>query len=446
MKSRNKVVGVVAAVTLALAGGGIWWGVATNAQGNLNERYAQAVEVLTQDTVELATSTVSLETLAGELFEAGEVPSSVATAVEGTEVVLSKVEETGHLSFADALNPDNPGLYTDVSNVSAQVIVAQLAENDSSEAQSDEAQSDSQSGSESSVPLTTQLEELGYSLEAAQSEDEAQSGSAQSGDTAQSGSTSIFGPFIVTVPADPEVDYTKEQLNKIEELTSEVEAQTDTVINTGAEVVSEAFGVKLDAALETYTTASKKLDDTIAKAEALLKSSDGKVADNKTRDALVKAIDAAKKEAKAEAPENPVPSDLSKGTKSEATKALEAAMKAVNDSQAAKTKADEEAKAAQAQAAQNSAPSNGGYSEDYSNDYSDYSDYSGYNDYSGGNSGGGYSNNSGGGYQAPSQPAPAPSQPAPAPSQPAPSQPSEPGYWIPGSEWHCDGCSCWEVW
>lgn len=93
--------------------------------------------------------------------------------------------------------------------------------------------------------------------------------------------------------------------------------------------------VKSDTkALETAAKAveSSKLDKTVADADALYKATDGKVQDDKTRDALKQAI--AKRDAAA----------------------IAKAVKSVNDSKAAKEKADSEAKAkaeqeAQAQAA-----------------------------------------------------------------------------------------------
>lgn len=127
---------------------------------------------------------------------------------------------------------------------------------------------------------------------------------------------------------------------------------------------------------------SSKLDKTIDDASALLKSSDGQVQDDKTRDALSGAI------------------------KARDADAIAKAVKQVNDSVAAKKKADEEAQAqaeaaaqaAAAQAAQSQA--SGGYT----------GGYSGYTGYTGGNRGG-----SNGGGQ-PAYTPPAAPQPTPAPS------------------------------
>lgn len=127
---------------------------------------------------------------------------------------------------------------------------------------------------------------------------------------------------------------------------------------------------------------SSKLDKTIDDASALLKSSDGQVQDAKTRDALSGAI------------------------KARDADAIAKASKQVNDSVAAKRKADEEARAqveaaaqaAAAQAAQSQA--SGGYT----------GGYSGYTGYTGGNRGG----SNGGGR--PAYTPPAAPQPTPAPS------------------------------
>lgn len=124
---------------------------------------------------------------------------------------------------------------------------------------------------------------------------------------------------------------------------------------------------------------TSKLDKTVDDANALLKSSDGQVQDDKTRDALSGAI------------------------KARDADAIAKASKTVNDSVAAKKKADEEAQAqaeaaaqaAAAQAAQSQA--SGGYT-------------GGYSGYTGGNRGG-----SNGGGQ-PAYTPPAAPQPTPAPS------------------------------
>lgn len=89
--------------------------------------------------------------------------------------------------------------------------------------------------------------------------------------------------------------------------------------------------VKTDSkALETAVKAveTSKLDKTVADAVALYKATDGKVQDDKTRDALAKAV------------------------KARDAAAIAKAVKAVNESKAAKEKADAEAKAKAEQEAQ----------------------------------------------------------------------------------------------
>ncbi|WP_281774940.1 hypothetical protein [Bifidobacterium ruminantium] len=142
--------------------------------------------------------------------------------------------------------------------------------------------------------------------------------------------------------------------------------------------------VKADAkALESAVKAveSSKLDKTVDDANALYKATDGKVQDAKTRDALKQAI--AKRDAGA----------------------IAKAVKAVNDSKAAKDKADAEAKAkaereaaqqaaAAAQAAQQQAQSQRSYTPSYSTGGS--GGYS-YSRSSGGSTGGSTSSGSTGG-------------------------------------------------
>lgn len=102
--------------------------------------------------------------------------------------------------------------------------------------------------------------------------------------------------------------------------------------------LSEAVkAVTASKAAKTLETAKNALSKKIDEASKLLKDSDGKVQDNATREALTKAIDAGNK-----LKDGKEPSKLD-----EARKTLESAIKGVNDSIAAKTKADEEAAAAQ---------------------------------------------------------------------------------------------------
>ena len=98
--------------------------------------------------------------------------------------------------------------------------------------------------------------------------------------------------------------------------------------------LSEAVkAVTASKAAKTLETAKNALAKKVDEASKLLKDSDGKVQDNATRETLTKAIDSGNK-----LKDGKEPSKLD-----EARKALELAIKGVNDSIAAKTKADEEA-------------------------------------------------------------------------------------------------------
>lgn len=135
-------------------------------------------------------------------------------------------------------------------------------------------------------------------------------------------------------------------------------------------------------------TAKAQLKQGIDSASKTLKDTEGKVADNATRDSLKKAIDEANDTLSKKGVTDPK-------TYTDAKAKLDAAVKRVNDSKAAKEQADAEAEAqaqalaqaaAQAQAAQAAAQSQSSYSQSY-NRY--------------GGSGSGYSSNRG--YSAPQQ-------------------------------------------
>lgn len=134
-------------------------------------------------------------------------------------------------------------------------------------------------------------------------------------------------------------------------------------------------------------TAKSQLKQGIDSASQTLKDTDGKAADNATRDSLTKAIDEANNTLAKKDVTDPK-------TYTDAKAKLDAAIKQVNDSKAAKEQADAEAaaqaqaqaQAAQAQAAQAAAQSQRSYSQSY-NRY--------------GGSGSGYSSNRG--YSAPRQ-------------------------------------------
>lgn len=146
-------------------------------------------------------------------------------------------------------------------------------------------------------------------------------------------------------------------------------------------------------------TAKSQLKQGIDSASQTLRDTDGKVADNATRDGLTKAIDEANDTLSKKGVTDPK-------TYTDAKAKLDAAVKQVNDSKAAKEQADAEAAAqaqaaAQDQAAQAAAQSQRSYSQSY-NRY--------------GGSGSGYSSNRG--YSAPRQSyTGGSSSPAPAPIQ-----------------------------
>ena len=173
--------------------------------------------------------------------------------------------------------------------------------------------------------------------------------------------------------------------------------------NAQAKTLNAALKAVKDSKLaKELDTAKAQLKQGIDGASQTLKDTDGKVADNATRDSLTKAIDEANSTLSKKGVTDPK-------TYTDAKAKLDAAVRQVTDSKAAKEQADAEAaaqaqaqaQAAQAQAAQAAAQSQRSYSQSY-NRY--------------GGSGSGYSSNRG--YSAPQQsytggssaPAPAPIQ------------------------------------
>ncbi|MDB0584141.1 hypothetical protein PL381_05025 [Bifidobacterium adolescentis] len=156
-----------------------------------------------------------------------------------------------------------------------------------------------------------------------------------------------------------------------------VRCDASTVAGLDASAARASKAAKAVKAVET-----SKLDKTVDDAEALYKATDGKVQDDKTRDALAKAV------------------------KSRDAAAIAKAVKAVNESKAAKEKADAEAKAKveqEAQAASGGSQSAGGSgysSSSYSGGTASAGRSSGSTggwSYSGGASGGSASSGNGGG-------------------------------------------------
>lgn len=149
--------------------------------------------------------------------------------------------------------------------------------------------------------------------------------------------------------------------------------------NAQAKALDAALKAVRDSKLaKELDTAKAQLKRGIGGAGQTLKDTDGKVADNATRDSLTKAIDEANDTLSKKGVTDPK-------TYTDAKAKLDEAVRQVTDSKAAKEQADAEA-AAQAQAAQAAAQSQRSYSQSY-NRY--------------GGSGSGYSSNRG--YSAPKQ-------------------------------------------
>ena len=153
--------------------------------------------------------------------------------------------------------------------------------------------------------------------------------------------------------------------------------------NAQAKALDAALKAVKDSRLaKELDTAKSQLKQGIDGASQTLKDTDGKVADNATRDSLTKAIDEANNTLSKKGVTDPK-------TYTDAKAKLDAAVRQVTDSKAAKEQADAEAAAqaqAQAQAAAAAAQSQRSYSQSY-NRY--------------GGSGSGYSSNRG--YSAPQQ-------------------------------------------
>ena len=156
--------------------------------------------------------------------------------------------------------------------------------------------------------------------------------------------------------------------------------------NAQAKALNAALKAVKDSKLAKELDGAKsQLKQGIDNASQTLKDTDGKVADNATRDSLKKAIDEANSTLSKKGVTDPK-------TYTDAKAKLDAAVKQVTDSKAAKEKADAEAAAqAQAQAAQAQAAAAAAQSQrSYSQSYNRY-----------GGSGSGYSSNRG--YSAPQQ-------------------------------------------
>lgn len=149
-----------------------------------------------------------------------------------------------------------------------------------------------------------------------------------------------------------------------------------------------AARVRASVKAKSLADGKKGLEDAIGSASSLLGGSDGKVADNATRDALAKAIDAARQASGRKDVTDPK-------TYADARRSLDDAVKAVNDSISQRQAADA---AAAAQAAAPAAPATGGAGTGYKssghasgNGGSHRSTSGGHRSTSGGRSGGGAS-------------------------------------------------------
>ena len=152
--------------------------------------------------------------------------------------------------------------------------------------------------------------------------------------------------------------------------------------NAQAKALKAALKAVKDSKLAKELDGAKdQLKQGIDSASQTLKDTDGKVADNATRDSLKKAIDEANNTLSKKGVADPK-------TYTDAKAKLDAALRQVIDSKAAKEQADAEA-AAQAQAAQAAAQSQRSYSQSHNRGYSSSRGYS--------------SNRSNRGYSAPKQ-------------------------------------------
>ena len=210
--------------------------------------------------------------------------------------------------------------------------------------------------------------------------------------------------------------------------------------NAQARALDAALKAVKDSKLaKELDTAKAQLRQGIDSAGKTLKDTEGKVADNATRDSLTKAINEANKTIGKKDVSDPK-------AYTDAKAKLDAAVKQVNDSKAAKEKADAEAAAkaqaeaeaqaqaaaqAQAQAAAAAAQSQRSYSKSSTRGYSSSKSYTA------------PKKSSNRGYSAPQRSYTAPKQSAPAPKQsaPAPSNNGDSG-WHPVSGGYGDGGYC----
>ena len=257
--------------------------------------------------------------------------------------------------------------------------------------QSGSEQSGEQSGNE--IVALTAAEQLGQLLATEEEVEEAQSG--DEGEEAQSGEVEIEEVETFTIFYTPaeflSEKATQEDVDTLLEWLPLFEGQVAALVEAEDVQIVATYRAAYEQAYEGYESAGEKLDAKITAAEKLLTETEGKVADNKTRDELQAAIKAAKEVAAIEAEGVLTPVEESTQEKLDAIPPLEAAMKTVTASRDKKT-ADDAAAAAEAARKAAAQRQSSGYSKTGSRGNSGGS----WSGNSGGSSGGSW-NNSGGG-------------------------------------------------
>lgn len=403
------VAGVVALVVVGGVGGGFAYG--ANAQRNTNAAYLDAAGQVAQVAGVLAANSAGLVELDAAL--GGQDSPGVSDVVPGAEALLGEVAAipgfevesvpAGALrGFIDALSADDERLAGGAQSG------AQGEGGTQSGAPLDEGAGQSGATVPTGVDapfevMVAQLPPLAGRLPGAHpgSEIVPQSGGEL---TAQSGVQS-GGEAGVLVSFRGSGKYSSEEVEELRDLHSRLLTQDARVLATGRNLITVAFDALVQDTQDRWDGAKSTLEAKIIEARNLLAASNGKVADNKTREGLQAAINTAN-ESISEAATLPSEVEANLVAVEEATGGLDAAMKSVRDSQAKRTKADQQANNAQSNTAEDSDYAGGGAWEDdgYTNwdNYTDYNDYSDYGNSGssngGGNSGGtaGTSGNSGG--------------------------------------------------
>lgn len=264
--------GVVALLVVGLL---VWFLVAAGArsrQAALDNEYAQAAGQVTVSAQALA---VSLDELAvlddqDEVFVSGMETLNGAVQVEGVAFGGSFLDED-YLAGLDAVFAPSESQSGQSGSQSGGVAPASFSAG-------------------SAVSLVQAAGELGLlPAEAAQSGD-AQSG--QSGEVAQSGQAQSGAVELVAF--DPPEVVTREDVDALLDTVAQLDQARVDVDAQVVALLQARYQEALDEALAARTEAVSALDSALATAEDLLASSEGKVADNATRDALAGAIASAK--------------------------------------------------------------------------------------------------------------------------------------------------------